>query len=1416
MNWDLNYNIRIYMGGVTPSLGNASSQVPQPTGLYEIGVQTHRPDSLYVYMGNGRHERFTTDCVPNTDGNMIDPEPCVYTNDMYDKVVEFSHEAYPVVLRDSSNTTYTFFPSRNTTSTISEVYEYGGRLASITDRNGNQISFSYETSVGGHERIEYAIDTLGHRIDFRYWDDSALGSAADDYYGGILWQIEDHAGRVVEYEYANLNDNSSSQNDAKLIKATLPVIESNSDFPLLYTDDQVAVDHGRFPNGRTWEYTYTGFGSGLYKDGLMSTIKDPNGVVIIENIYEDNFQARMKGRVKRQVYGGDAYNYTVTKTDGGMAFNIGTESRWYQDYYVWVNDRRGAITRFKYSGNDNTLTDVPGQPDQPRHQQLLEKVEYSGLVDDPDSQVWATYDTAGNLDQWNTFDSSGQVIALPGTQPAEANTVGWVPNKHWSTEVFALPLGDSSGIVYDDDSDNPLHWKTILTRTQTSASPAGTIIEEWDYNFEFAGGGGCGCGGSGGFETGYKDGRGIDTIKDYDGSGNVIAVYHDLIGTSDIETTPAQAAGVASAINEFTYNQWGQILTHTHPSKTTLDTNGNEVIHRRVDQYEYYPDNPTTDPENSGRLHKMHVDVNGEDLITEYEYDLVGNVIKATDPGGDITEYLYNQASQLVREQHFDTTGSISFSETTYLYDANGNRTVQEVKNLDGNQVLDPNNKVYTSVYLYDVLNFRTSASMEHGVFTSTVAEELDGSRRAKAPSDTDTDFVTQKWEYDPNRNLTKHLLGEAVNGNQSTNVTKYEYDYRDLLVKNTVGVGDSTPYIVSTIYDEKGRRTNVTVDPAGDTQSQSYEIFYDGFDRVLSYSDPMGNEVFYEYDSNHNMLSSYFCGPLDVDTDSGTDSGDTLYRVTNEYDERDRMVKQLVDVYDYDYLTGSGLTCGSVPSGASQQITEYVYNRDSSIRTLKELSGAVGVLKLMDYYYDTASRIQGVVDGTGNDLFNEYDADSNLLKLTRTDFSTINGASFEKYVKQFEYDALNRQSATIDGVGNRTEFKYDSRHNTVEVKDARGNLTNLVFDGIKRQKTSSVIMTDTGDGTGVYLSPIETHTVYDDSNRVLSVLDDNGNTTSYEYDGLDRITRIIIPDGEYYNAVYDFNGNITTYTDARGVVSTNLYDLNNRLISRSLSGTSVAGATSEAFTYDGMGRIRTAINSMGTDGLTSIVREYDSRSNVVREIQNSDGPGFSASGDRTVQYKHDDANNMNKIIYPGGREVYRTFDKINRMTGIFNDVLHIDPITKLDYIGHRLTRREHGNGTQTDYAYNGFIGSQNHVDDLGFSRVSGITTTKPGTGILDAFAFRWDAVQNRTSYIDTGSGMKNRRERTFGYGSSDRLVSTDVDFPNPNTDYINPTNSGITDYDLDGVHNRFSVTGFEEAGAPIGTYKDTSVDDTN
>ncbi|MHC4150404.1 MAG: RHS repeat-associated core domain-containing protein, partial [Planctomycetota bacterium] len=190
---------------------------------------------------------------------------------------------------------------------------------------------------------------------------------------------------------------------------------------------------------------------------------------------------------------------------------------------------------------------------------------------------------------------------------------------------------------------------------------------------------------------------------------------------------------------------------------------------------------------------------------TKYRYDGVGNIVEKTDPNDDTTSYQYDGLERRVLISYPDS------NTVAYEYDENGN--VTKLTNTGGIGDI-----TYKS---YDGLDRLASVITDYGVlFTKTI-----------------------KYTYDG--------VGNRITMDADANVTSYEYDALNRLVKITDPVGNATTYE----YDEIGRRTKMTrqngikttfsYNKVGNllnlTNRLSYGVLISSYDYTY---DPVGNRL--------------------------------------------------------------------------------------------------------------------------------------------------------------------------------------------------------------------------------------------------------------------------------------------------------------------------------------------------------------------------------------------------------------------------------------------------------------------------------------------------------------------------------------------------------------------------------------------
>ena len=1134
-------------------------------------------------------------------------------------------------------------------------------------------------------KIEQIVDRNGNTLSFQYDEQGRLTKITDTLDREILLgynendfieTVTDFAGRFVRYEYYDGVEPGGNFGDLKSV--TTPTV----------TDTPNGND---FPEGKTTSYTYTtGFFDNRLNSNLLS-ITDGRRNTYLENVYAETQDPNdlMFDRIVRQVWGGDTIDFAYIPQFPDPENEMATMK-------TIVNDRNGNVAEYFFDmGNRRVIyREYTGRAESTEPTTETENRPQDKLrEDDPeffetrwefngDYQVTRVLHANGNITE-NIYESDLDPNALPRTR-GNLRTVRRLPGTH-------TPVGDQD-----------------------------VIEEDYEYDTNF----GCpACGFN--FVTKHRDGRGNETLSEYDDNGNKKKRTHRI----------------PSIIEEFEYNEFGQMTKHTLPD------NGSD--HRRVDIYTYYTHNEDDDQE--GYLKEEIIDADNFALTTKYAYDLVGNVIRKTDPRDHDTEYFVNELDQVVREISREVEeGSGVRYEKDFFYDANNNVVRTDIINIDDQGTL-LENAHFSTVYEYEILNNQIKSCQEVGSF-DVPSSKLDCSELPES------EFIITEYAYDANRNRALTRFGEATNGNQSTNTMTLIYDERDLVYQEIRAQGDDAQS--TTQYDYDGNQNLIRRSIGMEDTPHVYTYIFDSYNRMVNELDPMGNVMKYGYDANHNKVDELTEGELeDIE---GSSKNIRLTQMTYVYDDMDRIIREEHEFFNTESQE-------AIDDGKSITLTEWSDN--SQIIKVTNDNNHTGSTS-----YDTANRQNRITDAKGNTITYAYDPNSNVISVTEVDKSDLGNAD-QIFTTTFAYDGLDRKIETVDNVGNTNRGRYDSRNNYTISIDALGNTIRYDFDGINRLVKTTRFLTDNGTGTGNPGGEIVTQQTWDDTSRLTSQIDDSSNATAYVYDALNRKIKDIYADDTEHIFTYDVHDNKTKTVDANGSVIDCQYDLLDRQIRKDITvGDSVSDAiTFEIYKYDGLSRL---IHAEDNDSL--VLRSYDSLSHVIKEVLNN----------QITLCVYDGVGNMTSCTYPGGRQISCTFDELERKKVISDQG---GQIAVYFYLGpNRVERRTYGNGTQTDYTYDGISGIDNPENDFGVKRIIRTSHIFQPEGpsnpvVLDDRTFTWDRLGNKNQRKDIRSGGPELTH-DYSYDSIYRLIKTVVTDGDSNV-------TRDTVYNLDGVGNRTRVT---------------------
>lgn len=1228
-------------------------------------------------------------------------------------------------------------------------FDHDGAIQSVTTRNGNTLTYN---RTGG--QLTSITDDMGRDTVFAYDADNRIQT------------ITDFTGRTVLYTY---------DTGGNLSGVRSPLVTGTS-------------NGNDFPAGKTERYLYDSANPDPDLAHNLTAVIAPNEVSDSTltasqtitygdtgSLHDRVLTHTIGGTNASSVPAGGTINYSYTSAVGPTSKGLISRTT--------ITDRRGNQVHHDFAQTGHLLrkTEVlAGQPDAVSTYAYDHEGHLTTLTHPEGNSVTNTFDTANpnRRSNGNLLTTVRHRGPRPAAQDSLTTTYTYEP-------VFnqLRTVTDPRGLTttYTFDYEEACDFAAIGTRIGASANAAQALL---------VGAGMCDAPAPGDLNGD------ADTAQV---SGN--AIRRDRPSATLLPSSP-QAAIEGDTSQEivdlYQYNQFGQLTGHVDPG-----------LYRHVSTY--YPetdpdgdgtiDNPGGDPGTGGYLATTTRDAAGNAATTRFAYNPRGAKTATVDPRGTEFQTVVNDLDQPVVILRATSTGNgtpdpepaplVAFGfSTEFFYDANDNvvRTDTEDRNDTSNT-----GGTITTINLYDIL--------DHPV--ATTQEIADGTTR------------TTRFHYDPNGNRTLTVLPE---GNATTH-TYDERDLLTSTTRGattptpetlipgtpTFDPRGGTPSTNTYTYD--GNRNRVTATDAADTDSSPANngpaggditrFTYDGFDRPVQTADPAGNVATTTYDPNSNTVRTRRFGPDGGATPTtSTPSTNLLSESRTTYDELNRPVQS-----DRALFANDAADTGHIAEGATDLGKGDLVPGDDAVNTRYDYD-ALGRLTFTTQddgdqtraIYDGMNRVVRRIDPAGNTTDYAYDDNNNLVETRTTDQPTTLAVAPETFLTTYFYDSLNRLTTKVDNLGHTTRYAYDSRDNVVFTSDpngppsgnsinrrafapaattvnntnTHGNVTHYTYDGLDRRIGTEKVLTTNGLGDGTPTPAPDTtqaggdglitaQVVYDGNDLVVARVDDNGYTTAYTYDNLNRTV------AETYGIcendpgddsceepttvlfTYDPDHNITSKTDQAGNAFTYTYDALNRRTRLDITPTpGFSGVTQQRFEYDGLNRPTLTADNHGPVVNTYT---YDSLSRIVREtVELPDASRHTTTSTWRAE------NLRAGLTYPTGTEIGTVFDSLDRPAAISDAA---GAVVNYSYLGHRLLDEIYPNGTTNTYR-NGYDGARRpvHLE----------TRNSTGATFLD-YDYTWDRSTNRST---ARKGHDLPASETYLYDSAYRLTQTTRANPTP------------------------------------------------
>ena len=530
----------------------------------------------------------------------------------------------------------------------------------------------------------------------------------------------------------------------------------------------------------------------------------------------------------------------------------------------------------------------------------------------------------------------------------------------------------------------------------------------------------------------------------------------------------------------------------------------------------------------NGQLVNREIDGNGG--ITDYTYDVRGNLLEINDPLVQITKMEYDKRDNLIRR--VDPRGY----ETTWVYD-------------DKDHLLSMTDAVgAVTTYNYDTHGQRTSV--------------------------TDALGNTTRYQYDTHGNLTAITDGLG-------NVTRFTYYETGLVETKTDALGHKT----TTTYNARNQPLSITAPDGGITRST-----YDAVGNQLTATDPLGNITTMGYNEANDLVSTTDALGNTI-TYSYDRLGRETSRVlpdtgqwTTGYDANGRKQWQASPLCNQKQECANDPLLYCAGNATDCHVSAFSYDAAGNLTQVTNAAGHT-----TSYRYDLNNQLTGVTDALGNETSYERNATSDLTAIVDANGSRTVYLydGLHRRVAEMNplfavqetttYDVLGRISSTTNGANETVSRTYDALGRLLSITATDINI-HFTYDAVGNRLSMK-------DGTGT------TTYTYDANNRLTEVNGPNGKvsysydkagnrkslqqpgseTVSYQYDNLNRIEQLKLGTSAIVSYGYDNGGRLESQSYGNGVTTTSSYDLAGRLI-RQVTGTANWELQRIEYTLDPLG----------------------------------------------------------------------------------------------------------------------------------------------------------------------------------------------------------------------------------------------------
>ncbi len=906
-----------------------------------------------------------------------------------------------------------------------ELYDDGGRLLSITNRNGLSKTLSYFGPIGPAANLLQSVtDPFGRALTFEYTSGriSAVVNPGGGRYtysysptlrpelldlvtyvsaGGVTrryhHQNEQNGNLPLIANFHHLVTGITDELGVRYATYGYDTDYWNSHFAgraissehaggagrvsITYSGGTAAVTrHVAASSSSTRTYTFQTILGAVRNTGVSGPACPTCGPTAQTFDANGNLSSRTDWNGNRTNYTNDlARNLETSRTEGLTAAGAATPqtrtitTEWHPTFRLMARTAEPLrITTHIYNGDGSVTCGMKSDGVTPVPGVLCSKTVQP--TSDVNGSLGFSAPAVGAPRTWSyTYNANGQVLTMDGPR----------------TDV-----ADTTTYTYYANDDADIARRGHLATVANAAGHVTTIIT---YNVH-------------GQPLSMTDANGLPTTMAYDARQRLIS---RTVGT---ETTGYEydAAGQLTKVTLPDASFLAYTYDAAHRLTGMQDNLGNRIAYtldlagNRTKEDVFDPANALAQTRSRvySNLNRLFQEVGAAGQTTSYAYDNQGNVVSVTDPLNRITASQYDALNRL--RQVADPASGV----TQYAYDGIDQLT----------QVTDPRNLV-TGYAVNGLGNLTQQVSPDTGTTASTydAAGNLLTQTDAKGQVTTYSydvlnrvtlivfqDGSRQSYAYDAGTNGVGRLtsITETNPASQVTSLIAYAYDQRGRVTAETRTV-NGVALTVQYVYDGSGRLTGMTY-PSGRTVTYALDAL-GRVSQITTAKDGQSQVVV------QNVQYHPFGGAK-----SWTLGNGQIYSRTVDQDGRIASYTLGAANYTIGFDAASRIT-GIAQVGNPSNANAYVYD------SLDRLSSAILPSSNFGYSYDAVGNRLSKTTGASTDLYT-YATTSNRI-------ATLTPAAGP--ARSFVLDANG--STTADGLNS---FAYDTRGRMVQATNAASAVT--------------------------------------------------------------------------------------------------------------------------------------------------------------------------------------------------------------------------------------------------------------------------------------------------------------------------------------------------------------------------------------